>query len=88
MKNRDMNKYLEKFNMKFTEFLSNSGGYVIFGVAAVAIVLAIVGFYMQNGFEWKWFLFLHLPLYVFCGWALAMAFREYRKALKNLKNRK
>lgn len=68
------------------DFLTNCGGYVIFILALVAIIFAIVGFYGTHGFDWRWFVFFHLPLYIFCGWALWQAMKMYNKTLKNKKN--
>lgn len=78
-----INKYLNRFYLKFTDFLNIGGGYVIFILAIVAIALATVGFYWGNGFDWRWFLFLHLPVYIFCCWGMCTAFKEYRKFLKS-----
>lgn len=77
-----MNKFLQKFQEKFTEALNEGAGYPLFLFAVVAIIFAIVGFYAVNGFSLVWFLCLHLPLYIFCGWALWKAFRAYQNTLK------
>jgi amino acid permease len=44
------------------------------------ILFAIVGHYGTVGFNWKWFFFFELPLYVFCIWALYVAYKLYKKA--------
>lgn len=44
------------------------------------ILFAIVGHYGTVGFNWKWFFFFELPLYVFCIWALYAAYKLYKKA--------
>ena len=82
------NKICDKLYVKFNDFLTNGGGYVIFLFALVAIIFAIVGFYGQNGFDWKWFVFFHLPLYIFCAWALWQAMKMYRSTLKDIEERK
>ena len=56
-------------------FLTDGGWRVILLFAFIAIVFAMVGFYGTHGFDWKWFLFLHCPLYIFCGWALYNVFK-------------
>lgn len=81
-----MKKWIDKctvwFYRKFTSFLDRGGGYVIFIIGIIAIVLATIGFYMQMGFDWKWFIFLQLPLYIFCGWALYNAYKLYSESIK------
>lgn len=74
--------------MKFTDFLGNGGGWVVFIVGVVAIVFAMIGFYGQHGFDWRWFVFFHLPLYIFCAWALYVTMRTYRKTLKDIEDRR
>ena len=52
-------------------FIEKEGGWLICLILAFfGIALGIIGFYATHEFSWKWFLFLHLPLYVFCIWAL------------------
>ena len=51
-------------------------------LAFFGILFAIVGHYGQVGFNWKWFLFFELPLYVFCIWALCAAYKLYKQAKK------
>ncbi len=81
------NKICEKLYVKFNDFLTNGGGYVIFVFALVAIIFAIVGFYGQNGFDWKWNVFFLFPLYIFCAWALWQAMKMYNKTLKDIEER-
>ena len=76
-----MKQILDKFYMKFTDFLNKGGGYVVILVGVIAIVFAIVGFYGKNGFDWRWFVFFHLPLYAFCGWALYQTVKTYNKVI-------
>ena len=51
----------------------------IFLISILGIVMAIVGHYGTVGFNWKWFLFFDLPLYLFCIWALYNAYKLYKK---------
>ena len=82
------NKFCDKFYTKATECLTNGGGYALFALALIAIAFAIVGFYGQNGFDWRWFVFFHLPLYIFCAWALWQAMKMYRSTLKDIEENK
>ena len=52
---------------------------LIFLIAIFGIVMAIIGHYGTVGFDWKWFLFFDLPLYLFCIWALYNAYKLYKK---------
>ena len=72
----------EKFYVKFTDFLNNGGGYMLFAVALTGIAMAIIGHYGLVGFSLSWFLFFELPLYIFCAWALWQAFKMYKNILK------
>lgn len=47
----------------------------VFSLAFFGIACAIISFYGLNGFDLKWFVFFHLPLYIFCGWALYQSFK-------------
>ena len=79
-----MNKnFGKKFYIKFTEFLNNGGGYMIFAIGLIGIIFAIIGFHGQNKFNWGWFIFFEVPLYVFCCWALYTAIKLYNKTLNN-----
>ena len=49
-------------------------------LAFFGILFAVVGHYLQMGFNWKWFLFFEFPLYLFCGWALYAAYKLYKRA--------
>ena len=51
-------------------------------LAFFGILFAIVGHYGQVGFNWKWFLFFELPLYLFCIWALYAGYKLYKQATK------
>ena len=64
-----LHKHFEDFTKPFVLIL------VFFGIA-----FAIIGHYGTMGFNWKWFVFFELPLYLFCGWALYAAYKLYKKA--------
>lgn len=51
-------------------FINNGGWLTVLVLGFIGVVCAIVGYYGKVGFNWKCFLFLELPLYVFCGWAI------------------
>lgn len=55
---------------------------LIFLIAFIGIAMAIVGHYGTVGFDWWWFLFFDLPLYLFCGWAIYKAIKLYIKVRK------
>ena len=57
----------------------------IFLIAILGIVMAIVGHYGTVGFNWKWFLFFELPLYLFCIWALYKAYKLYKITKSQMK---
>jgi len=86
MKNK-FNKVCEKLYVRFNDFLTNDGGYVLFVFALIAIIFAIVGFYGKNGFDWRWNVFFLFPIYIFCGWALWQAFKMYRRTLNDIRER-
>lgn len=48
-------------------FVSNHLGTIVV-LAIFGITLAVVGHYGTVGFNWKWFVFFELPLYLFFGW--------------------
>lgn len=49
-------------------------------LAFFGILFAIVGHYGEMGFNWKWFCFFELPLYLFCIWALYAGYKLYKRA--------
>lgn len=57
----------------------------IFLIAILGIVMAIVGHYGTVGFDWKWFFFFDLPLYLFCIWALYKAYKLYKITKSQMK---
>ena len=70
--------------MKFGEFLhkhfEDFTKPFVLTLAFFGIVFAIIGHYGQMGFNWKWFAFFELPLYLFCSWALYKAYQLYKCA--------
>ena len=70
--------------MKFGEFLhKNFEEFTkpfVLTLAFFGILFAIVGHYGTMGFNWKWFVFFELPLYLFCGWALYKAYKLYKRS--------
>jgi len=64
-----LHKHFEDFTKPFVLILGFFG-----------ILFAIVGHYGQMGFNWKWFVFFELPLYLFCVWALYSGYKLYKKA--------
>lgn len=71
-------KFGEKFYNKFTNFLTDGGGYALFIIALLGIAMAIISHYYLLGFNLMWFLFFELPLYIFCGWAMWKAYLMYK----------
>ena len=57
----------------------NNNLVLIFVLAGIGIVFAIIGHYGTMGFNWKWFLFFELPIYLFCGWAIYRTVRLFKK---------
>lgn len=53
----------------------------ILGIGIAGIIMALVGHYGTMGFNWKWFIFFELPLYLFVGWAFYHIFKIL-KAIK------
>ena len=54
------------FNKHFEYFIKPT----VLTLAFFGITPAIIGHYGTMGFNWKWFIFFELPLYLFCTWAL------------------
>ena len=54
------------FNKHFEYFIKP----IVLILAFFGITLAIIGHYGTMGFNWKWFIFFELPLYLFCTWTL------------------
>lgn len=57
----------------------NNNLVLIFVLAGIGIAFAIIGHYGTMGFNWKWFLFFELPIYLFCGWAIYKTIRLFKK---------
>ena len=68
--------------MKFGQFLhihfEDFTKPLVITLAIIGITCAVVGHYGTLGFDWKWFLFFELPLYLFCIWALHTAYKLYK----------
>lgn len=52
-------------------------------LAALGIILAIIGHYGKMGFNWRWFVFFELPLYLFLFWASCECIKMYKKLKKH-----
>ena len=48
-------------------------------LAALGIISAIIGHYGKMGFNWKWFVFFELPLYLFLSWASWKCIKIYKR---------
>lgn len=66
---------------KLHNFIKNGGWITIVVIAFFGITSAIVSHYSILGFNWKWFIFFEMPLYIFCGWVTYNVF----KMIKTLK---
>lgn len=77
-----MERYIKKFGRKLHKFITEGGWITILMLAFFGIASAIVSHYSIMGFNWKWFVFFEMPLYVFCGWAFYNVF----KTIKQFKN--
>ena len=71
-----------KISTAISNFLTDGGMYLVFGLGIIAIVMQIIAFHAKNGFDWAWFVFLEVPLYSFCIWALWQAWKMYVRTLK------
>ena len=54
-------------------------------LAVLGIISAIIGHYGQLGFDWRWFVFFELPLYLFVGWAISKCIKMYKEIEKKRK---
>lgn len=52
-------------------------------LAALGIISAIIGHYGKMGFNWKWFVFFELPLYLFLSWASWKCIKIYKEIKKH-----
>jgi len=66
-----LHKHFEDFTKPFVLTLGFTG-----------IICAMIGHYGTLGFNWKWFVFFELPLYLFCSWALYKAYKLYKISKK------
>ena len=66
---------------KLHNFIKNGGWITIALIAFFGILSAVISHYSILGFNWKWFVFFEMPLYIFCGWVMYNVF----KMIKNLK---
>ena len=55
-------------------------------LAVLGIISAIIGHYGQLGFDWRWFVFFELPLYIFIGWAISKCIKMYKEIEKTKEN--
>lgn len=51
----------------------------VFALAGIGIACALIGHYETMGFNWKWFLFFELPIYLFCAWAIYKTVKIFKK---------
>lgn len=52
-------------------------------LAIFGIISAIIGHYGKMGFNWKWFVFFELPLYLFLSWASWKCIKIYKEIKKH-----
>ena len=73
-----MKKILNWMGQKLTYIVEN---YLLalMLLGGIGILFAIIGHYGRFGFDWKWFVFLHLPLYIFVGWAILRCIKMYKE---------
>lgn len=76
-------EFCEKVEPKITNFLNNGGMKIVFILAGFGIITAVLGHYMKVGFNWKWFIFFELPLYIFLSWALFKVSKVWKDINKN-----
>lgn len=62
--------FCNNINQSLHKFISNGGWITMLIIAFFGILFAVVGHYGTMGFNWKWFIFFELPLYIFLGWAI------------------
>jgi hypothetical protein len=74
-----MERYIKKFGRKLHKFITEGGWITILMLAFFGIASAIVSHYAIMGFNWKWFVFFEMPLYVFCGWAFYNVFKTIKQ---------
>lgn len=52
-------------------------------LAVLGIISAIIGHYGQIGFDWRWFVFFELPLYLFLSWTSWKCIKMYKEIKKH-----
>ena len=78
-----MKRYIIKFGRKLHKFITDGGWITILMLAFFGIASAIVSHYSLMGFNWKWFVFFEMPLYVFCSWAFYNVFKTIKQFQNN-----
>ncbi len=81
---------------KILNWIGNKTSYIVKNyfpalivLAVLGIILAIIGHYGKVGFDWRWFIFFELPLYLFLSWASWKCVEMYKKIKEEYdKNRK
>lgn len=79
---------MRKVYNKIRKWLADGGIYAVLGVGIISIIFAIIGFHGKHGFNLWWFLRLEVSLYIFCGWALVMSVKIYKKITEDIQNDK
>lgn len=62
--------------------------YSVFMIAGLGILCAIIGHYGTVGFNWKWFVFFDLPLYLFLIWTIVKGVIPMTKQVIEILERK
>lgn len=63
-------------------FIKNGGWITIALIAFLGILSAVISHYSILGFDWKWFVFFEMPLYIFCGWVMYNIFKKFKTLKK------
>jgi hypothetical protein len=67
---------------KLHNFIKNGAWITILMIAFLGILSAVISYYSILGFDWKWFIFFEMPLYVFCGWVFYNVFKTIKRINK------
>lgn len=67
---------------KLHNFIKNDGWITIAMTAFLGILSAVISHYSILGFNWKWFIFFEMPLYIFCGWVMYIVFKMIKTIKK------
>lgn len=54
---------------------------IVICLFVIGLFCAILAHYLEMGFNWKWFCFFELPLYLFCTWAI---YKVYKMITNNI----